>query len=291
MRLRDSVWFKVILLVVVLLCWLLWAAPASCRIRVGSSAEGQRLELGSASSITINAPANSIAVRRSSEVSQITAISSGTGRSFDRLSSSRSGDSLNISMTGDSARWWKFWKIGLGSRRLEVLVPMGMKLDSLSVTSYSGAVQIDSFDIARELAVASLSGSIRLDSMSAEKVSISNVSGLVSVQALKADSAEINNTSGLVSIDMFEGGRLVLNTVSGSIDIYDTGEFESMSLGSISGSIEVDFGSSRAPSVTASTTSGGIEIYGAEYQRNAYVKGNGPDVTVTNVSGSIEIEN
>lgn len=288
-KMRDSIWFKIILLVVVVLVWLIWVAPSSCDLKLGASAKGETLNLGEAKNLVVKTSHNNISVVRGASSDGIVAELKGSGRSFDTVSTRMDGDTLTVSIESEN-KWWQFWKIGLGSRRLEVLIPNSMDLDDITVSSVSGSVEVAELDAADYIKVSSVSGSVNVDPVSAKVVEISSTSGHVDAASVKADEAKVSSVSGHVELGWFEGGSLTLSSTSGGVDLYDTGKFENLELRSVSGGIDAELGIGTAPSVNASSVSGNVEINNNDYNHRAELAGTGASVTARTTSGGIDIK-
>ncbi|MDD2231666.1 MAG: DUF4097 family beta strand repeat-containing protein [Sphaerochaetaceae bacterium] len=288
-KFKDSIWFKVALLVVLAVVWILWLAPSGCNVKVGESAKGEVMELGTAKNVEISTKFNSIDVKVSSQVTEIVAAANGSGRSFDQVSTSRDGDTIRISIDTEN-NWWEFWKMGLKSRTLEVMIPSSMVLDNLTVKSVSGRVVVESVGADDSIDVSSVSGSVDADPLAAKNVTVASTSGGIDVASIKADKASVVSISGSVELGWFDGGSLTMSSTSGHVDLYDSGDFDSLDLRSVSGHIDAEVGCKSAPSVVASSTSGSVEINGEDYGSKVHLETAGPVVKAETSSGGIEIK-
>jgi DUF4097 and DUF4098 domain-containing protein YvlB len=81
-----------------------------------------------------------------------------------------------------------------------------------------------------------------------------------------------------------------MSSTSGHIDLYDSGDFDSLDLRSVSGHIDAEVGCKSAPSVVASSTSGSVEINGEDYGSKVHLETAGPVVKAETSSGGIEIK-
>lgn len=289
-KFKESIWLKIFLLAIILIAWIVWLAPSDWIVKVGQTAQGETLKMGKASMIQIYSTYNNIDVKVSDDVSEIVARATGSGRSFDELKGTRiDGDTVRISMDNVN-RWWQFWKIGLKSRRLEVLIPSSMKLDDLDIRSNSGRIDIGSFDNLDKIAVSSESGSISADSLGDGKVSVSTASGSMNISSITANEATLSSVSGRIELGHFESGKLNVSSSSGRLDVFDSGRFESVHMESSSGAIFFDAGAVVSPAISASTVSGSIEVNDEDFGSRFVLNDSGPGVSATSTSGSIEIK-
>lgn len=145
-----------------------------------------------------------------------------------------------------------------GSRELIVRLPVGA---SVSVESVSGGVRI-----ARSSGVSGGSESVVLESVSgsivfegeAAEVSLSSVSGSIRLVGT-AEEVEIETVSGRIEVDGRAQG-LDAETVSGRTTVTTDGSIQSLSLQSVSGSLDFDGALASGGRVDVDSFSGSVEL-------------------------------
>jgi DUF4097 and DUF4098 domain-containing protein YvlB len=165
-------------------------------------------------------------------------------------------------------------------KRLEVLVPTELSgnMNTLSVSSVSGAVSISGFD-ATVMRVGTTSGSIRVSDAVARALQAKSTSGSVSVVSVSSDDIKAGSTSGSVTLTSVQAAGIDIDSISGSIRVSDSsarlidgsstsgsidvsGAFDRADLGSLSGRVSLE-NAALGAIVKASSTSGSVTLTGA----------------------------
>lgn len=139
----------------------------------------------------------------------------------------------------------------------EIYLPTALcdSLSSLHVQTVSGEICSEiPFALSNGLSASSISGHIRLASVSAESIRLSSVSGDISAKLLSGDST-VSTTSGDIRIDGAEN-KIDISTVSGDARIQSLNA--PFCLNTTSGSISVESGTGSGK---ASSVSGHIKLF------------------------------
>ena len=170
------------------------------------------------------------------------------------------------------------YRIGTGSLKLDVIVPLSLKA-SLAVQGVSGSIV--------------LMGDVDVDSIDLNTVSGSISSGKAAVQRV----FDVNTVSGSIDIDDVTASSYTINSISGSVTASKVIGANVIKLGSISGRISLGLPSDAQFDISASSVSGKVScafpviIESSTDKKLVGRVGNGKtNIDITTVSGSISIE-
>lgn len=154
-----------------------------------------------------------------------------------RVQTSTSGDTLRISVQSASGGFMFFGWNSEPYTRVEITMPP---------------------DLAGSLSAASISGSVGVDGLTADRIEVDSTSGDVDLRSSKCNELDAGTTSGGVRLDNVQTGDLHASSVSGGISVDDTSSAETVEMSTISGDIRCRLDKLRE--FNASTTSGGVQF-------------------------------
>jgi DUF4097 and DUF4098 domain-containing protein YvlB len=186
---------------------------------------------------------------------------------------------------------WSLGPLSGDDAYVKVFYPNGATLDSLKVTSVSGALKVSGLNIeVRQTAtLETTSGAIQFDSLKAGSLSVGTTSGDISSQGVSAPTARVGTTSGEVEFQGFTG-RLDADSVSGDIKL--SGGYQGGTVGSTSGNITIaTTESAQTFGYHLETLSGGIDVNGQPVGSPANSATSGDrELTVRSTSGHIAVD-
>jgi hypothetical protein len=189
-----------------------------------------------------------------------------------QLNAYQDGGILNVYIDYPSAIVFDF--INAATLKLDVYVPQEFS-GVISAETISGSFKIGKFSL-ENFEFKTMSGTIEASSLSASDIKINSTSGKVVLRDAEG-SIDVNNISGSVELVLRSiAGGLNIKTISGRVTVTLPGKSEfNFELGSISGSIENEFGAqikfadgrniegtvgTSVNKLTINTTSGKIKI-------------------------------
>lgn len=171
-------------------------------------------------------------------------------------------------------------KIG-GGKDVTIRLPRGLRLDSVTVATTSGDVEIQDMDDllhARRVTITSTSGNVTLENNVIEELSVNTTSGDIEINneehhtmrslrmrttsgdidgEIFADRCEVNTISGDMEL---EGRYAFLNLRSTSGDATMRADVQDMRFHSVSGDMELTFDSREIKNIQGHTVSGDVEV-------------------------------
>lgn len=290
----DKAWLKVLLLVLAAAACL-GLAPTTC----SSAKDVGPYELGRPGKVEVSTRSDSIVIKKSSSVSSVQLEAGRSGVPFDPGRDIERKGSTLVVRPRTARRWWdvRTWRPRSG--RITLLVPSDLRLEDLRASAASGSVSIvceeasSSLEVSRSASLSTLSGSIKVDGISAPAVDLGSASGSIDADFLYSDEARLHTASGSIEVGRFEGGELRLDSASGSVALYDTGSFSDMDVRSASGSVYLETGEGLAPGIKIRSVSGQVVIDGApasSRRREVVIEGGPGTIEVETASGSARVE-
>ena len=151
--------------------------------------------------------------------------------------------------------------VRMPQKKLEVLVPGALceNLNKFQVDSASGSVNVSGLG-AKTFKTDAISGSVNISDITAGTFDVSTTSGSISVKHVGAEGIKLESISGSIRLSDSSAGTVKCNTMSGSINT--AGTFDSIGLGSISGSLTLDSLAAIAV-LDAESSSGSLNLSGA----------------------------
>lgn len=150
-------------------------------------------------------------------------------------------------------RLMNFFSFG-NQPRMEIFLEIPAGLDSLTIKTLSGDIQIRDIEI-KDLAINTASGDISCDQVSSLHISGNSASGDIDITNCTA-TLTMNTASGDVSVDQHEGKSVKMTTASGDIEYH--GACDVIECKSASG--DCDLALARDCKVTVSVVSGDTKI-------------------------------
>lgn len=180
-----------------------------------------------------------------------------------------------------------------GSIRIE----KGLTAETFIAETSSGSIHADeNLFITKSIKVDSLSGSISIDTVSANDLTAETSSGGIRLGDVKVESYNIRSSSGSIKVQSISG-KGEMKSSSGSIRTFLLNPKDQIRLTSSSGSVHLEVEPSLSFSLKAETSSGGIHTNFALEQNDKKNKatatvGNNPavQITINTTSGSIRVE-
>lgn len=211
---------------------------------------------------------------------------SSNGQLTARLTGEASGEAprLEVNRTGNQVL------VALRYPRHSV-ISFGHTINRLTLEVYVPATRISSVE------VGTISGDVRLDSLTAGDFRFHSVSGSLDSAKLTTDGASLSSTSGDVRVEGLSNQAKV-STVSGDIELGYTPAGEGLNVKSTSGEVRLDLPAEAQFTLEAHSTSGQIgsafpvTVVGSARERrqlNGVVGGGGPRVVVETVSGDVDL--
>ena len=166
--------------------------------------------------------------------------------------------------------------IRMPRKKLEVLIPVSLSgsFKSFTAGTVSGSITVDSISADR-LKTNTISGAIQVAGASSPALSLESTSGALTAERVSAGNLNLNSISGSIWVADSSAENLDCDTTSGSVNV--SGDFNSAKLNSISGRLTIN-NSAQGSVLNADSTSGSIDASGA-FEK----------VGVNNISGSVTI--
>lgn len=290
-KLRESLAFKIILIVVLVIVWILWARSASCsNAGTGTKTEVSQVLPGDVRSLDVEVSSAEIRVTVSSSATAVTVNASGRrlGDGAINVETQKNG-SYKVTVPVANRNWLSFWKKTARLETLEVVIPASLTLESLKAVTASGSLKADTLQCASSITLRCVSGRIDAGTLNAPQIDLQCTSGSIHCSVLRASAASVEDTSGSINIGLFTGPELELRAVSGSINLGGAEGLKKLIAKDTSGTVTLNLGAVD-PDIEASTTSGSIYANGVSASRKYSRTGNGSClVEATSVSGSVKL--
>lgn len=203
-----------------------------------------------------------------------------------------SGNDVRLSETSDrnldredELHWWldgdtlyvKYAESGIHltrslNKRLTVLLPEGMKLDTLKINGVSADVEAEA--------------------IAADAVEVNNVSGGVRMDVIRAKTVKVDTVSGVVEMGADNVTTMKVNTVSGRVELRFAREAEDLSVNTVSGNVEITLPRNADVTAKIHTVSGSVNSdLPMNRDGKSYTCGNGRyDIDVETVSGNVRFD-
>jgi len=193
-------------------------------------------------------------------------------------------------------------------KTLILRIPRSLALEKLSVNTVSARVE-DTGAGANKYSIKTVSGAVTISDVDAGNMNLNTTSGRISVSSASAVTISAGSTSGRVDLSGVAAQEIGIDTVSGRIEV--GGEFEGLSIGTTSGSVDVN--SREMPQrISISSVSGSITLrlpendgfeisyssisgsFNCDFDvkhsnRTATHKGGGSNIRLKTVSGSMRV--
>lgn len=166
--------------------------------------------------------------------------------------------------------------------RIEISLPRDLA-DSIAVATTSGTIDSEGVSAPRYDA-SSVSGDVTLASLRAQDISCSTTSGNITVENAQCDTLGAGTVSGTVNLDAEVKGNLRCDSTSG--ELFTQGSAGSAVMKSISGDVDAQF--TKLEGFEANTTSGAVHlaVQNAHGLKNVSASTVSGDVTVSLPSGT-----
>ena len=203
-----------------------------------------------------------------------------------------SGNDVRLSETSDrnldredELHWWldgdtlyvKYAESGIRltrslNKRLTVLLPEGMKLDTLKINGVSCDVDAEG--------------------IVTDAVEVNTVSGGVRMEDLRAKTVKVDSVSGSVDVDVDQVTTMKVNTVSGRVALRFDREAEDLSVNTVSGNVEITLPRNADVTAKIHTVSGSVTSdLPMNRDGKSYTCGGGRyDIDVETVSGNVRFD-
>lgn len=255
--LRDSKGLKITLLVIVLVVMFVNFLPGDTY----SAKQEVTASVQDGYDLAIKAVAGDVSVTIDPAATRISASYSGSGRTRSKLVLEQSGSKVTISEKYSEKGFLRFFDFS-STPRMMVVIPQDTALKSLTASTVSGDIDIETNLIADMIKLSSTSGGVDFLNLEAPDgtVQISSVSGNVDGYLVAADKVKISMTSGNAEVYRMEGKNIELTSVSGNINGEAAPGNGDMKLSTVSGEIDVILDTATNATVTAKTLSGSLHL-------------------------------
>jgi lia operon protein LiaG len=146
---------------------------------------------------------------------------------------------------------------GLEDLHLDIYVPAEY-MNAISITTSSGKITIDSFDLA-SIVLSTSSGGLEAENLYAGKISIDTSSGNIAVKKIETDELTVIGSSSTIAIDECETQRARIKTSSGDITLKKCDR--SFDISASSGNVRLEYINFEGRFLKANTSSGCVTVY------------------------------
>lgn len=182
---------------------------------------------------------------------------------------------------------WPSWAVNY-SGVIEVTIPEGAQVDKIICDNVSGSVDVNSLS-ADSVSINSVSGGVKINVITAKSLTIETVSGAIMAEQANAARLNLESVSGSITYTGEAVGDIEASSVSGRISLKGK-LLGDITIGQVSGSVEFETSEpASAYSGEFSSISGRIKINDEDRGKNHWFEGSGNSLNIDTVSGGAEL--